>query len=863
MMKMDKHRLTRTILVAAFMGASSVQVVVPPDFVYAANQVVANNTLPSGAVHGNDVQINQSGNIMNITQENVNSVIKWNDFSIGANATVNFDKNGDGVFNSLNYVNGGNLSQIYGTINADNGNIFIVNPAGVEIGNSAQINVGSLYVSNNLNNQALKDTFGEANITGLPKTTVSNGELMSLGNINATNVTFDGDRIVLDTERVKNGSEKLNADKITIKTIDEAWKNNDIVLGYDAYENGTYDGKNTDDKLANIEGVTDKTKLTKKDGYMWVKDGLQLQAMDTNEDGNYAFRNSIDLNSTAQTTFDAVGSEGNEFKGTVDGLGFDVYGLNIRKNPEGTNNVGLFGATDGATIRNFNLISGTVTGDSNVGAVVGNATNTTIENVTNTLAVTGDKNVGGIVGSGTNVILNNVKNTGAISGDENAVIDEDKGEHQNVGGLAGSLSGSTLKGESYNLGNVEGQSNVGGLVGEAKENTTIGNALTDKEGNPIKNEDDSSPFQIYNHLDVTGGYNVGGIVGSMTNSTVQNVANDGNVTANGYTTEEYKYHTGAGENTSVAGITDSKYDSSTKIGSSTVQVANVGGIAGNSSDNSTISDAVNEGNISSAINYLDKNGDKTAEENIYYSAGNVGGVVGRAEDTNITNATNKEANIRGAHNVGGIAGYFGNTDNSEKAPEYTIKNSMNNGGDILATGARNNNVFVQERVRPGRGDIGSSEIFNIGNMGGIAGYMYGDKTHIDGSSNRGTVHSAEIETPASVKETSKAANVGGVVGKIDRSETKNLAIVKDDVTQAAVSNSYNTGNVRGYTGVGGVVGMMYNGEVAGSYNLGTIQTTRQIISTEKIPAVNMGGIIGDTTENSGAKAVIYDVYLLC
>lgn len=682
-MNLDKHRLTKNILVAAIMGASSVQVVVPPSLVYAANQIIANNKLPDLPDHvdvnnpSEHVHIERPGNnVMNITQDQVNAVIKWKDFSIGANATVNFDStvfNDAGEFNTLNYVNGGNLSQIYGTINADKGNIFIVNPAGVEIGNSAQINVGSLYVSNNLNNQALKDTFGEANITGLPKTTVSNGELMSLGNINATNVTFDGDRIVLDTERVKNGSEKLNADKITIKTTDEAWKNNDIVLGYDAYENGTYDGKNTDDKLANIEGVTDKTKLTKKDGYMWVKDGLQLQAMDTNGDGNYAFRNSIDLNSTAQTTFDAVGSEGNEFKGKVDGLGFDVYGLNIRKNPEGTNNVGLFGATDGATIRNFNLISGTVTGDSNVGAVVGNATNTTIENVTNTLAVTGDKNVGGIVGSGTNVILNNVKNTGAISGDENAVIDEDKGEHQNVGGLAGSLSGSTLKGESYNLGNVEGQSNVGGLVGEAKENTTIGNALTDKEGNPIKNEDDSSPFQIYNHLDVTGGYNVGGIVGSMTNSTVQNVANDGNVTANGYTTEEYKYHTGAGENTSVAGITDSKYDSSTKIGSSTVQVANVGGIAGNSSDNSTISNAVNEGNISSAINYLDKNGDKTAEENIYYSAGNVGGVVGRAEDTNITNATNKEANIRGAHNVGGIAGYFGNTDNSENAPEYTIK----------------------------------------------------------------------------------------------------------------------------------------------------------------------------------------------
>ena len=66
----------------------------------------------------------------------------------------------------------------------------------------------------------------------------------------------------------------------------------------------------------------------------------------------------------------------------------------------------------------------------------------------------------------------------------------------------------------------------------------------------------------------------------------------------------------------------------------------------------------------------------------------------------------------------------------------------------------------------------------------------------------------------------KAANVGGVVGKIDRSDTEDISTIKQDETKAAVSNSYNTGDVRGYTGVGGVVGMMYNGEVAGSYNLG-------------------------------------------
>ena len=851
-MNLDKHRLTKNILMAAIMGASSVQVVVPPSLVEAANSVVANDTVP---VHGEFITggsgiINANGDIkgnLSVSQTGNNAVIKWNDFSIGANATVDFSKLGGGEFSTLNYVkNGGDLSQIYGTINANEGNIFIVNPAGVEIGNSAQINVGSLYVSNKYLNENNLNQFNGNNLGSLVDTTkTSNAELMSLGNINAGKVIFDGDRIVLDTERVKNGSEKLGADNIAIKTTNEAWENNDIVLGYDAYdEDGqTYVGKNTDlssDKLANLivkkdDGTNVTTQITKKDGYMWVKNGIQLQKMDTNVEGNYAFRNSIDLNSTAQTEFNAVGSNDNPFKGKVDGLGFDVYGLNIKENMAGNNsNVGLFGATDSkqngdgtrenALIRNFNLISGSVTGENNVGAVVGNAKNTTIENVTNTLAVTGDKNVGGIVGTGENVTLNNVKNTGAVEGS------------QNVGGLAGSLTGSTIIGESYNLANVQGDENshdIGGLVG-TMSNSKIGNVTgKDDEGNPTVADDD---FQIYNHLDVTGGYNVGGIVGSMTNSTVQNVANDGNVTAIGKKEDGvYEYHTNDG--------TKGANQNEAEIANTNVDIANVGGIVGKS-DDSTISNVLNEGNVSSQLTEDAINGD-------YYIAGNVGGVVGRAEDTNITNATNKESNIRGAHNVGGVAGYFGGV--------ATIKNGINNGGDIMATGARNKNNFVKESIRSN-----SAEEFIVGNMGGIAGYMYGDNAYITQSSNRGAVHTAEIKGN-DVKNSSKAANVGGIVGKIDRTDTKDLEDssnkkgIRNDITQAAVNNSYNTGDIRGYTGIGGVVGMMYNGEVASSYNLGKIQTTR-IAKTSTVDPLNMGGVVGDTTEWSSANALIYDVY---
>ena len=205
--------------------------------------------------------------------------------------------------------------------------------------------------------------------------------------------------------------------------------------------------------------------------------------------------------------------------------------------------------------------------------------------------------------------------------------------------------------------------------------------------------------------------------------------------------------------------------------------------------------------------------------------------------------------MRGAHNVGGVAGYFGSTkgDSTDKdTPHYTVTNGINDGGDIMATGARNKDVFVTEKVRST--DTGAEETI-IGNMGGVVGYLDGNNVYVTGSANRGTVHSLDI-TGDTVSQASQASNTGGVVGKIDRSVTKTLSEIKNNIKNAAVSNSYNTGDVRGYMGVGGVVGMMYNGEVAGSYNLGSINTTRRAAdaASNAYPSVNMGGVVGDTTE---------------
>ena len=88
--------------------------------------VMSNDVLPQNGnfTYGMGQINNLPNNVMNIEQSTNNAVIKWDAFSIGSAATVNF-KGSDG-FNVLNYVDSGNMSQIHGTMNAANGNVYLV-----------------------------------------------------------------------------------------------------------------------------------------------------------------------------------------------------------------------------------------------------------------------------------------------------------------------------------------------------------------------------------------------------------------------------------------------------------------------------------------------------------------------------------------------------------------------------------------------------------------------------------------------------------------------------------------------------------------------------------------------------------------
>lgn len=99
-----------------------------------------------------------------------------------------------------------------------------------------------------------------------------------------------------------------------------------------------------------------------------------------------------------------IGTAEHPFAGSFDGGGRTIKGLKI----DGTklDNQGLFGFTDGAAIKNL-LLQGSVTGKSNVGALIGSAKNTTVAHCGSEVSVkAADGQAGGLIGaadSGTTV----------------------------------------------------------------------------------------------------------------------------------------------------------------------------------------------------------------------------------------------------------------------------------------------------------------------------------------------------------------------------------------------------------------------------------------------------------------------------
>jgi filamentous hemagglutinin family protein len=136
-------------------------------FAFYANPLLAN---PTGAsVVNGAVNMQTTGNTLAITASD-RSIINWQGFSIGAGETTQFIQPSANA-SVLNRVTSGDASQIMGALQA-NGQVYLINPNGVFIGNGATINVGSFLASTaNVSDESFMRggnlTFSEASGAGI------------------------------------------------------------------------------------------------------------------------------------------------------------------------------------------------------------------------------------------------------------------------------------------------------------------------------------------------------------------------------------------------------------------------------------------------------------------------------------------------------------------------------------------------------------------------------------------------------------------------------------------------------------------------------------------------------------------------
>jgi filamentous hemagglutinin family protein len=145
-----------------------------------------------GSVIAGQAQVLSSGATTVVNQNSSKAIINWQDFSVGAGATVQFNQPSSSAI-TLNRVTGSSISSIDGAIRA-NGQVWLLNPNGVLLGNNARVNVGGLLATtSDLANQDFMA--GRYNFSG-----GGNGEIVNNGKIRA----HGGGSVVLSAPRVTN-----------------------------------------------------------------------------------------------------------------------------------------------------------------------------------------------------------------------------------------------------------------------------------------------------------------------------------------------------------------------------------------------------------------------------------------------------------------------------------------------------------------------------------------------------------------------------------------------------------------------------------------------------------------------------------
>jgi hypothetical protein len=212
------------------------------------------------------------------------------------------------------------------------------------------------------------------------------------------------------------------------------------------------------------------------------------------------------------------GFYGPVFSGSFDGQGHEIRDLYINRPDEIY--VGLFGIMDEeVVIKDIGVMNVTVTGDHYVGGLAG--AGGTYINCYSTGSITGNDEVGGLVGHIAYKPMVNSYSMSSVTGGSS------------VGGLVGQNSGNIS--DSYSAGTVTGTNDVGGLAGfqyfgdvsnsysmsSVTGSSSVGGLIGRNEC-LMPGEDSCNLNNCYSTGSVSGSSSVGGLVGENNYGTVTN-----------------------------------------------------------------------------------------------------------------------------------------------------------------------------------------------------------------------------------------------------------------------------------------------------------------------------------------------------
>lgn len=739
-MEYNKSYLARRLALSLIIGGMFVS------SVYALPQ---GGAVVGGGSNGN---IGGSGNVMEITGTGSNNVaIKWEQFNIANGETVNF-KN---MANVLNYVTGNTKSEIYGTLNGQNVNVFLLNPNGILFGKGAAVNVGSLHASTGKMTDAAINGFNGTPAIDLSSVTA---DVLNLGAIRADKVTIEGANISLGNAadiKKQNGDAIAAADQANYILKAEGTIN----VGYET--SGTKNisiienGVSTEHAIRDYSaGAAEKgsTLFTGKklngseannvNDCMLISDIYELQSISTdktyepNRFSKFMLAGDIDGTATKNwnsgSGFKTLFSSGAlSFTGVFDGAGYTISNLYI--NSSTAEYGGLFGVSAGkiANVQLSGIDYNFTGGIKSIGGLVGynlgitSALAGSVRNVQTSGKITasnltsGAVFIGGIVGtnastvagvSGTPVLTNAM----CIIKDAVSKVDITASGSTNIyaGGIAGYNSYSKVYNET---GVIENVKNEGAISVTDSSQAKTGGIVGNNNGQVSKAENTGA---------VTGTWHVGGILGYSNNSDNTDVLNSelhnsGTVTGIG----AFSYAGGI-----VGQVFQGKFDDLSNSGTVTVNATNTGYAGGIIGHNSST-------NSSGSFTNLSNSGAITGNVT---NAGYAGGIFGENDAALEFEKFNNSGTIKGNGWIGGIIGY-----NNGGA----IKNSYNT-GVVAGTGAGALQLLVGGIV----GNNNSGSITNVYNTGAVSadkgtstktcfagGIVAGNKGPIKNAYNMGSV----------------------------------------------------------------------------------------------------------------------------